>query len=179
MEKSQNIQDNTKTISFVLDTRGITSKPIPLILKANDKELSELEKEYDINRILKLSVEGKIFEKDGFFHFDATLKAVMKRNCVVSSEEFEQKMNTNFTVLFTTNQTLANEQNKRADEDIMQEPAEFIPNNQIFFKNVIMEQFCLALDPFPRKTDEIFTYFEEKAEDVKENPFSVLKHLTK
>ena len=65
------------------------------------------------------------------------------------------------------------------DIDITEEPIEFLPRPQIYFKDIVFEQFGLNLDAFPRKTDELFVYKEEEEPTEKENPFSVLKHLTK
>ena len=61
------------------------------------------------------------------------------------------------------------------DED----DVDFVENGRIYFYDIIQEQFGLALNPFPKKTKEAFSYYELKAEDVVENPFAVLKHLTK
>ncbi len=171
MEKSNMTQ---KGISYVLDTRHITDKETSFTLIATPIEREDLAKWYNLPEIKALRVDVRARKNDDVFHIFGHLTADVVRECVVSGDEFTQKTVGDFTALFSTNP-----QTETTDIDMDEEIVDYIPRGQIFFKDMITEQFGLLLDPFPKNTADFFEYREADASEEKENPFSVLKRLTK
>lgn len=176
MEKSLQMK---KDISFSLDVRTIPPLGSDLTLEATPDECTFLARHYGVLAVHSLSVRAHISIKDEIVIVDGFLKASVRQSCVVTLEEFDQAVRGEFQLLFSANKQIVAEQENKIDFDPDEEPIELIQKGHIYFKELITEQLGLYLDPFPKKTDEVFSYYEEKAEDIKENPFSVLKHLTK
>ncbi len=173
MEKSNTSQ---KGISFVLDTRQLTEKASAFILTATPQERESLAKWYNLPAIQALQVDIKAYKKEAVIHIDGQLSADAVRECVISGDEFTEKTTGEFNLLFTTS---PQESTSEADIDMEEEIIEFLPRGQIYFKDLITEQFGLFLNPFPQNTADFFEYRETNAEEEKENPFAVLKRLTK
>lgn len=176
MEKSTH---EKKDISYVLDIRTIPADGLYLNLEANPTECSFLAKRYDLLAVHSLCAAVKVSYQRDLVEVKGSLIACIKQRCVVSLEEFDQEVKESFTALFSDNKNIVAAQEAKMDFDPEEEPIEFIQKGRIYFKELIAEHFGLFIDPFPKKTNKLFTYYEEKADDKKENPFSVLKHLTK
>ena len=176
MEKSDK---NEKDISFVLDTRTITSQKKSYSLKATKSQLQELADYYNLPAVKNLSFDFEAFLNKDVFELKGKLKSTVEQTCVVSLENFEEKINHPCVLLFSDDADFVAQQEKKEDFLPEEDFVDLVENGRIYFHDIVREQFGLALNPFPRKTDEPFVYYEEKTEDVKENPFSVLKHLTK
>ena len=176
MEKSSK---SKKDIAFVLDVRTINKTKKHYVLEATESQKEELKKFFELP-----SVQDLVFEFDAFLNKDymeicGCLTAKIKQKCVITLEEFETKIKEPVRLLFTEDENLYNALLNKADFSVEEEDVELVENGRIYFYEIVQEQLGLALNPFPKKTDEVFSYYELKAEDVKENPFAVLKHLTK
>lgn len=175
MEKSNVVQ---KGISYVLDARKISSQKTCFILQATNEECVALAQWYELPAVLSVQADICAFLDDNIITIEGHITASTRRECVITGEEFTQNTAGDFTLLFSTSPLPAHA-HTTPDIDLDEEPIEFLPRGQIYFKDIITEQFGLILDPFPKNTDKPFEYREENTESVKENPFSVLKHLTK
>lgn len=176
MEKSTKSE---KDISFVLDTRTVNKEKKHYYLKANEEQKTALQTLFNVPKIEKLTFEFDVFLNKDLIEINGNLTAKIRQICVVTTEEFQNELNEKIRLYFTEDEALYNSLLKKEDFSPEEEDVDLIQNGRIYFYDLIQEQFGLALDPFPKKTDDIFTYYELKADDVKENPFSVLKHLTK
>lgn len=175
MEKSKS---TVKDISYVLDTRTIPSSGQTLELTATPEECAELAKRFELPTVHNLNCKIKLEKKEDIIQLKGFLSAQLIQECVVTLEPFENTLSGEFTLLFsTTPQPHISE--SIPDIDMEEEPVEFLPRGQLFFKEIIAEQFGLNINPFPKQTTELFEYREASAEDERENPFSILKHLTK
>lgn len=169
-----------KDISFVLDMRTITKKGSSFILTATKAQCDELALFYELPAINQLTFEFEAFlNKEGLTEIRGFLKANVVEICVVSTDKFEECLKNDVTLLFSEDEAYVKMQENRVDFSPEEELVEYAKNGRIYFLDVVREQLGLMLNPFPKKTDEPFSYYEEKAEEIKENPFSVLKHLTK
>ena len=173
MEKSTVLK---KGISYVLDARKISPQKTSFSLEATKEECQALAEWYEIPAVLSVKADITAFSEGSVITVEGKLSIITRRECVITAEEFTQSATGDFTVLFSTSPI---KEQQKPDIDLDEEPIEFLPRGQIYFKDIITEQFGLLLDPFPKNTDEPFEYREESAESGKENPFSVLKHLTK
>ncbi len=176
MEKSVN---HKKDIAFVLDTRTVNKTKKHYVLEANDTQKENLKKFFELPAIKNLSFEFDVFLNKDCIEINGILKAVVTQKCVVSLNEFDEKINEGVCLLFTEDESLYQSLLKTEDFSLEDDDVELIEKGKIYFYDLVQEQLGLALNPFPKKTDEAFSYYELKAEEVKENPFSVLKHLTK
>lgn len=176
MEKSLQLK---KDISFSLDVRIIPQNGLKLILEATPAECAYLARHYDLPAIHSFCVQMQITSLNEIIQVVGVLSASVCQNCVITLEEFDQLVQGDFKLLFSEDKRLVEAQENQVDFDPDEEPIELIQKGHIYFKELLAEQLGLYLDPFPRKVQESFSYYEEKAETVRENPFSVLKHLTK
>ena len=168
-----------KDIAFVLDARTVTKQGKDFLLVANKAQCQELAEFYELPAVKKLSFSFNALLADDVIELNGVLKADVVRTCVVTSDEFEEKINYPFVLLFSEDEDVVLMQENKVDFSPDDESIELIKNGRIYFAEIVREQFGLSLDPFPKKTNAPFVYYEEKVEDVKENPFAVLKHLTK
>lgn len=174
MEKSNQTQ---KDISYVLDIRTIPADGLNIFLKANPSECLFLAKRYDLPAVCSISVDVNAKFDEEIIEIKGFLKAKIKQRCVVTLDIFEQSIEESFKVFFSNNPRIVADQESKSDFNPDEEPIELVQKGRIYFKELIAEQLGLYIDPFPKKTKELFTYYEEKSQ--KENPFSALKHLTK
>jgi len=168
-----------KDISFVLDARTVTKQGRDFLLLANKSQCQELAEFYELPAVKNLSFEFNACLADDVIELTGVLKANIVQTCVVTSEEFEENINYPFVLLFSEDENIVLTKENKIDFSPDDECIELIKNGRIYFSEIVREQFGLSLNPFPKKTEEPFAYYEEKVEDVKENPFAVLKHLTK
>lgn len=176
MEKSLK---SKKDIAFVLDVRTINKTKKHYVLTANDEQKEILKTFFSLPQVKNLTFEFDAFLNKEYIEINGFLSAKIQQKCVVSLEEFENEIKENVRLLFTEDKSLYNALLNKNDFSPEEDEVDLIENGRIYFFDLIQEQFGLAIDPFPKKTDDVFTYYELKAEDVVENPFAVLKHLTK
>lgn len=175
MEK---LQQEQKDIACVVDVRKITAQGTHICMTATKEQCRELAEHFEIIAVDNLTVDVKLRKKEDIIELTGTLKAQVQQECVVTLEPMDNEVSGDFEMLFSTiKQPIVNE--SVLDIDISEEPVEFLPRGQIYFKDIVFEQFGLNLDEFPRKTEELFVYREDTEPIEKENPFAVLKHLTK
>ena len=176
MEKTAKIE---KDISFVLDARTVTKQGKDYLLVANKTQCKDLAEFYEVPAVKNISFGFNASLVDDVIELNGVLKANVVRICVVSSEEFIEEIDYPFVLLFSEDENVVLTQENKVDFSPDDESIELIKNGRIYFYEIVREQLGLSLNPFPKKTDEPFAYYEEKVEGVKENPFAVLKHLTK
>lgn len=177
MEKSVKKE---KDISFVLDMRTVRKNKDSFVLTATEKQCLELASFYELPKIKKLSFLFDIFlNKDNVVELKGILETDVVEVCVVSSEEFSEHISAPINLLFSDDEAFVKQQENVVDFSLEDELVEFAKNGRIYFYEIVREQLGLILDPFPKKTKEPFIYYEEKPEDSRENPFAMLKHLTK
>lgn len=176
MEKSVKKE---KDISFVLDVRTVTKQGKNISLCATEKQCQELAEFYDLPKLKELLFNFNIALVDDVIELRGKLNAKAIRVCVVTSEEFEEVVEQPVVLMFSEDEDVVRTQENKIDFSPEDEYIELIENGRIYFADIVREQLGLAIDPFPKKTNELFAYYEEKAEEVKDNPFAILKHLTK
>lgn len=168
-----------KDISFVLDARMVTKNGLSFLLKATEQQCLDLAKFYELPALSNLVFDFFICLKDDLIVLKGFLDADVIETCVVTNEKFEEHIHQPVSLLFSEDESVVKMQESKMDFSPDEELIDFVENGRIYFSSIVREQFGLALNPFPKKTNEPFAYYEEKAQDIKDNPFLVLKHLTK
>lgn len=163
-----------KDLSADIDVRRLNNEVLSFNLKATPEQNIEIAKLYDLPTIRSFVVKGRIIPGD-IVTVRGTLEVDMDRICVVTNDVFADPMKTPFVLLFSESPETADP--KIVDVDLEGEPIETIRHHRIFLKEVLIEQFGLSLNPFPKTTSDPFVY-KDLNETPTENPFSVLKKLT-
>lgn len=163
-----------KDLSADIDVRRLSDEVLSFALKATPEQNVEIATLYDIPTLRSFTVKGRIIPGD-IVTIRGTLDVDMDRVCVVTNEVFSDPIKAPFVLLFSESPETADP--KVVDVDLEGEPIETIRHHRIFLKDVLVEQFGLNLNPFPKKTSEPFVY-KDSDETPTENPFSVLKKLT-
>ena len=154
---------------------------LKLDLTASPEERAALARRFGLPSIttltahvrLKALAGGKLFRLESQFQSDLT------QTCVISLEPIPASVEDSFTVTYT--QELREEGGLEIDlymdED---DPPDLIEEGVIDVGEAIAEHLALALDPFPRHPDAVFTTVDEAPEEPKKaNPFQVLVKLQK
>ena len=161
MEKTKK---NEKKIAVDVVAAGLKT-PTLYVLEASNKELSALAKRFEVEKIHFLKVELTIYPGD-IVRIEGKLKALTRRECVISLEKFDEKMKEDFEVFYADNPPA------ESDEII-----DTIDKGRIHLGEIVAEQYGLALNPFPKKPG-VKNPFAEKGEE-KQHPFAHLKKILK
>lgn len=173
MEKSQ---ESKKDISFTLDVRKIPLNGLSLSFAASDDQKQKLALLFDVPKIHTFDATAHLQQKGRLIELTGSFSSKITQLSVVSLESFKNTVSGDFLLLFSTHKEDATDS---PDIDLDEEPVEFLPRPILDFYPIFTEQFGLYLDSFPRKEGESFEYRETSEKSEKQNPFSVLKGLTK
>lgn len=161
-------------INRLIDVRTITEEGVSLNLTATEAERMALAERFDLDAVLSLTVSGRLFWDDVVV-FEGVMRSEQKRVCVVSLTPFIEKTEEPIRFLFSE-ESMSDSSEINMDEDIVLP----IIRGKINLGDAISEEFGVNLNPFPRKTQDPFEYRDEADfGEEKDNPFSVLKHLTR
>ena len=157
----------TKKNSYQVVAATILEEEKELQFVFDLKECQQLAKRFDLPDVLSFQAKVSLF-RDEFVHVKGEFSAQVIYQSVISLEDFPSVLSEKFEVLFS--------ENPPTDSDEIIDPIE---RGRIDLKEVLFEQFGLALDPFPKKEEEKGEFiYQDESQDV-ENPFSELKNLIK
>jgi uncharacterized metal-binding protein YceD (DUF177 family) len=151
-------------------------------IEATAQECEALAKRFNIlavqslKAIIKLSLraKGKLIKLRGAF------QAEVIQSCVITLDPVYSKLEDNFSLSYS--ETV---DNSAPEIDISIEGEDYIEpllSDSLDIGEAVSEHLALALDPFPRKKGAVFVYSDKTDQfdnEVKPNPFSVLKSLKK
>ena len=120
--------------------------PQGYVLEASEKELISLAKRFDVEKIHYLKANITVYPND-IVRVAGKIKALTRRQCVLSLESFDEKMAEEFEVLYAESNNLPSD----TDEII-----DVIDKGRIHLGDVVAEQYGLALNPFPKKPGPLF-----------------------
>lgn len=156
-----------KKNNFVVVAATIQDQPQTFHFSFDDKTCQALAERFDLPQVFSFTAQLTLY-RDEFVHVKGAFQSEVMYQSVISLEEFKEKLNENFEVLFSE------EPPTQSDEII--DPIE---RGRIDLKEVLFEQFGLSLNPFPRKKDEQGEFVYQDLENQKENPFHALNTLMK
>ena len=161
MEKNKISEKKITCDVVVSGLKDVTS----YVLEASDKELKGLEKRFDVEKIYFLKADLTLYLGD-IIRIEGRLKALTRRQCVISLENFDEDMDEKFEVLYADNPP------SETDEII-----DIIDKGRIHLGEIVAEQYGLALNPFPKKPGVKNPYREVLEE--RQYPFANLKRIFK
>lgn len=135
------------------------------ILEASDQELSALAERFDVEKIYSFKADLMVYPGE-IIRIQGKIEALTRRQCVISLEDFDEKMNEIFEVLY------ADDPPAESDEII-----DKVDKGRIHLGEIVAEQYGLALNPFPKKPGVQNPYVEQ--EEEKQHPFADLKKILK
>jgi uncharacterized metal-binding protein YceD (DUF177 family) len=119
-------------------------------------------------------------EKAGRVHVTGRVRARIGQTCVVSLEPIENDIDEAIDLIFAPPEQipeLADLVDEAAESDTeIPDPPEPIVNGVIDLGRLATDALFLAIDPYPRKPDEVFKPVIEAA-DPDDHPFAALKAL--
>lgn len=140
-------------------------EPTDYNLQASEKELTQLAKRFQVEKVCSLTADLTIYPGD-IVRIVGKIKALTRRECVISLEKFNEKMDEEFEVLYADNPPA------ESDEII-----DTIDKGRIHLGEIVAEQYGLSLNPFPKKPGVKNPYVEQAKEMQK--PFANLKKILK
>lgn len=172
------MEEISPEFSYIVDTTRLPSAGQKVSVSANEDARRALAKRLSLEYITSLTVEVLVKPVNKRqVRLTGTVEGVVGQICVVSLQPFESAVKTDFSVLFESepsDSVLKTEIDLDFSED---EDKDVLSDNKIDVGETAVEYFSLALDPFPRAPDAVFTDRIEPKE--KENPFAVLGKLKK
>lgn len=160
----------------ILDVSKIPLKGLTFDLTATKRELQTLSERFDLPAVKSFRVHGTV-SGEHTLKVSAEIEAEITQTCVITLKEFDSTLQTGFEELFSE-KGIDFESERDFDIDMENEAYDIIKNGKLNLGEIISQQFGLALDPFPRSTNETFEYIEQ-APGQKQNPFKGLKDLLK
>ena len=143
--------------------------------RATADELVALAKRYKLEAVVSFSVEAEIsaWRKKGI-EATGSVKALVRQNCVVTLDAFEQVIEETFNTLFLPAHMI--KESEDPEEDLPEALNEGIAN----IGELAVQVLALGIDPHPRKPEAKFHYQESDEDDQQDqadNPFLALKGL--
>lgn len=106
------------------------------------------------------------------------LAAIVRQNCVVSLEPFDNKVHEEIALRFAPEAAASS----KSDPDIefdKSDPSDSIINGVIDLGAVVSEFLVLGIDPYPRKPGAEFAPLPPAGGEKRDNPFAALAKLKK
>ena len=171
-----------KNFSFPVKIDELNQNTYRYVLEPDADELA------DITRILQVEdvksfrgeVSLKFNKKENMLRVWGNVSALVVLQSVISLENFEKAIATPFELWFDTKATYKDI--RELEPTINDEVPDIIENGEINLADICIEQIALNLEDYPRAEGEVFDfshYVSGESEEVKENPFAVLKKLKK
>ncbi len=172
----------TVEFSYIVTIEPWPADGIALDLVATEAELRYLASRFDLADVTALKASGRIEQTSDGLVLSGALEADAVQTCVVTLKPVACAVNVTFQRRFRRR----DEQGLEGDLDEIQldgveADIDVIESNEINIGEVIAEEFCLALDPYPRADDadrymsEVQGTLDKEAEQNAENPFAKLR----
>lgn len=166
-------------LSRHLPVSAITPAGIDRDIKPTDAELQAIIDEFGLVALRAFDGKLVIRRSGDVITVDGRLQAEAVQSCIVSLQPVTQRIDQAFT------RTLTREAAAEPStvEEIIEigdiDPPDVYAGDSIDIGGVVLEEFALALDPYPRAPGVEFTVPAELAADEDDSPFAVLKTLGK
>lgn len=125
----------------------------------------------DLTARLRVAPAGKGVTVEG------PLEAVVRQNCVVTLEPFDNRVHEDVSLRFEPGARAA-DRTPHVEEILGEEPPEPLVDGKIDLAEVVAEFLTLSIDPYPRRPGAVFSPPQAPDDDEKEqSPFAALAKL--
>ncbi len=172
----------TAEFSHIVTIEPWPADGIAVDLVATDAERLGLIERFDLADLSEFNASGKIERSEDGWVFRGKLAAKAVQTCVVTSKPVSSVVEASFERRYRARSA----ETKEDDQgemllDGVEIDTDLIDDNQIDVGEVIAEEFCLALDPYPRAEDaddfmtEVQGSLDQAALTSADNPFAKLR----
>ena len=137
--------------------------------RATPTQCAKIAARFEIPHVQNLVARVNVIIEGDLIRVFGHIRANLQRECVVSLELCEERLDTDFEALFSENVPLIK-------EGEMKDDIEPIDRGRLDIFDIIAEQIGLNMNPFPHKIGVDGDYTEEKQTN---RPFANLKNLIK
>jgi uncharacterized metal-binding protein YceD (DUF177 family) len=151
-----------------------------IVLQPKGEELAALAEWAEVASVENFQAKIDLTRKSSSdFHYEATIEADLTQNCVVTLEPVKSHISKSFSrelhlIKFSRPHPIGTEELAvgAGDDDLPEE----LDSPHFDIAGPVLEEFSLAIDPYPRAPGVAFESPAEQAPEL-ENPFAVLKRL--
>ena len=172
----------TAEFSHIVTIEPWPADGIAVDLVATDAERQYLKQRFDLIDLSKLKGKGKIERTKEGFVFGGTLEADVVQTCVVTLKPISSAVSASFERCFRQADDEADDAGqKEMVLEGVETDVDLIEDNKIDIGEVIAEELCLALDPYPRAEDadafmtEVQGSLDQTVMPSPDNPFAKLR----
>lgn len=171
-----------KNFSFPVKIDELNQNTYRYVLEPDADELADITQILQVEDVKSFrgEVSLKFNKKENMLRVWGNVSALVVLQSVISLENFEKAIATPFELWFDTKATYRDI--REMEPTINDEVPDIIENGEINLADICIEQIALNLEDYPRAEGEVFNfsdYVKNESEEVKENPFAVLKKLKK
>ncbi|MGV8839197.1 MAG: YceD family protein [Bauldia sp.] len=148
-------------------------------IAATDSERAAIVADFGLVALPRLVGRLDLRRSGDLVTIDGRLEAEAIQSCVVSLQPVTQRIDLAFTRRLLRGQPAEPSTDGETVEIGEEDPPDVFAGDSIDVGRVLLEEFALALDPYPRAPGVAFAVPEEAAEGEPESPFAVLKSLGK
>jgi len=179
--------NDEKAFSYPVKVGNISANAVTVRLSADDQERIALAALWDVVEVQSLSAELQInrWKKDGV-RIRGRVAAKIVQACVVTLEPVESQISEAIDVIFVPEgsrlaRIAANDTGEMFVDPEGPDLPDVFTGDTIDAGTVVAEHAALAIDPYPRKDGVAFgeRIESKKEDDVRPNPFAVLKDWKK
>jgi len=172
--------DTTAPIQSFYDLGGLSEAGYERVVSASPAELARLAQWEQVQSVDRF--EGRVTLKrlsQKRFRYDATLAAEITQSCVVTLEPVRTQITRNFSrELHFTASRIRDDTVSISISPVEDEAPEDIDSLRFDLAGPLLEEFSLAIDPYPRSPGVEFEPPQDELPDP-EGPFAVLKSLNR
>ncbi len=166
--------DNVPEFSFEVDVTALSSHPKQYKLKVKPEDYDRIAKRLGVLSLLACEGEINIAVTRKFIQISGTVSGTAMRECVASLEEMREDVSDSFEIEFFR-------QPPSEDEAIVVDGVDLTEVHEddiLDIGELLIQQFSLAMTPFPRKEGAI-SLAEEYGQGGNVSPFANLHELLK
>ena len=158
--------DQTLEFSFPIEIAHANSDGRTYHLEPTDPQRAAIAKRLGVLASSSMSGEVTVTRVRGGLALTGHCTAMLRRECVASLEELDEKIDETFEIIFQRNAP-------EPEESELTEAPEPLEGEEIDIGEIFVQQISLAMDPFPRKKDAE-SLADQFGSDDDPNPFAEL-----
>lgn len=184
------IMTSVVSLSRPVNIRKLGDTPLDMTVEASEFERDAIARALDLRALTNLSADMRVSRRARSRGVDVTgiLRADYEQDCVVTLEPIVQAtlrdISLSFRPLKEMPEIKPDQHGDLVFASDQEDPPELLDGDHLDIGHIVLEEFSLSLDPFPRAPgaelpSELQKSGEQVQETGKENPFAVLASLRK